>query len=87
MALEPEVVRKLRLEVDEYFQANELGDNLSLSKLKYLEAVINETLRLHPPVPSGVQRITPESGLNVGETFIPGNTIVQIPMHTLFRGL
>jgi len=42
-------------------------------------------LRLHPPVPSGLQRQTPEEGLVVGSVFIPGNTIVQVPLHTAFR--
>ncbi|EON67962.1 hypothetical protein W97_07108 [Coniosporium apollinis CBS 100218] len=41
-------------------------------------------MRLHPPVPSGVQRMTPPEGLRVGDTFIPGNAIVQIPYHTIF---
>lgn len=77
---------KLQEEVDEYFKTNAEVDSISLSKLKYLEAVIDEALRLHPAVPSGLQRLTPATGLMVGETFIPGNTIVQIPMHTLFRG-
>lgn len=59
----------------------------ALSQLAYLDAVINETLRMHPPVPSGVQRMTPPDGLRIGETFVPGNTIVQIPTHTMFRGV
>jgi cytochrome P450 len=59
-------------------------DKLTNSKL--LDAVINETLRLQPAVPSGVQRITPAEGIKIGEMYIPGNTIVCIPMHTLYRG-
>jgi hypothetical protein len=33
-----------------------------LAELKYLQAVINETLRLQPAVPNGVQRTPPEEG-------------------------
>ena len=65
---------------------NQPTDSVSLSKLTYLDAVINETLRLHPPVPSGVQRMTPPEGLQIGDTYVPGDTIVQVPFHTLFRG-
>lgn len=69
-----------------YFSDREHADHTSLSNLIHLNAVIDESLRLHPPVPSGLQRVTPPQGLMVGGTFIPGNTIVQVPMHTIQRG-
>ncbi|KAL4883972.1 cytochrome p450 monooxygenase [Aspergillus karnatakaensis] len=56
-----------------------------LVKLPHLNAIINETLRLHPPVPSGVQRKIPPQGIEIGEVHIPGNTITLIPFYTLFR--
>jgi len=76
----------LRRELDPYF-ASEKIDYVSLSKLKHLDAVINEAMRLHPAVPSGVQRQTPPEGLLIGNTFIPGNTIMKVPLHTVFRGM
>ncbi|KAH6605547.1 Cytochrome P450 [Trichoderma cornu-damae] len=57
----------------------------NLMKIPLLEAVINETLRLHPPVPSGTQRMTPPEGMQIGERRIPGNIIVQVPSYTVFR--
>jgi cytochrome P450 len=80
-------VERLRVELDEYFSKYKTVDHSTLSRLQHLDAVINETMRLHPPVPSGVQRQTPREGLLVGEIFIPGNTIVQVPFHTMFRGM
>lgn len=86
LALHPEAAESLRAELDRYFAENEEPSALSLSKLDYLQACINESLRLHPPVPSGVQRMTPPEGLQLGDTFIPGDTIVQVPTYTLHRG-
>ncbi|KAJ5805507.1 Cytochrome P450 [Penicillium pulvis] len=57
----------------------------SLRGAKLLEAVINETLRLHPAVPSGTQRKSPPEGMTIGNTYIPGDVIVCVPVHTLFR--
>ncbi|KAF7540210.1 hypothetical protein G7054_g1607 [Neopestalotiopsis clavispora] len=80
-----EALKALQKEVDDLYASTENIDAMTLSKLKYMDAVINEALRLHPPVPSGLQRMTPPEGLQIGETFIPGNTILQIPSYTMYR--
>lgn len=54
--------------------------------VKFLDALINETLRLHPAVPSGTQRMTPPEGIFIGDQYIPGDVMVCVPTHTLFRG-
>jgi cytochrome P450 len=51
----------------------------------HLNGVINEALRLHPAVPSGVLRLTPPEGIKIGSTFIPGNTTVVTPSYTIGR--
>lgn len=81
-----DVVKKLQEEIDDYDKEFDVPSFTTLSKLDYLTACINETLRLYPAVPSGVQRMTPPEGLQYGETFIPGNTVVQIPTYTVHRG-
>ncbi|KAI1841941.1 hypothetical protein JX266_011911 [Neoarthrinium moseri] len=85
LARNPDALRTLQREVDELHETSENVDGTALGKLKYLDAVINEALRLHPPVPSGVQRMTPPEGVTIDNTFIPGNSIVQVPSYTMFR--
>lgn len=48
---------------------------------------MNETLRLHPAVPSGTQRLTPKEGLTVGDRYVPGDVMVCVPSYTVFRGM
>lgn len=46
-----------------------------------MNAVINESLRLFPPVPGNLRRITPPSGCFIGKDVFPGNTIVGYDMY------
>ncbi|OAP60194.1 hypothetical protein AYL99_05196 [Fonsecaea erecta] len=42
----------------------------------YLQAVMYEALRLHPPFAINLPRVVPSGGLVVGETFLPPGTVV-----------
>ena len=80
----PAITQSIRSEL----LARKLDQEFSLSELQkceYLNAVIDETLRLHPPVPDGVYRLTPPEGLQIGETFVPGNVTVINPIYTVQR--
>ncbi|KAJ4250142.1 hypothetical protein NW762_011953 [Fusarium torreyae] len=85
LALHQEVYNKLQAEIDTYKEVHEQSDHLSLSKLEYLQACIDEALRLHPVIMSGLQRMTPPEGMQVGDVFIPGNTIFHMPSYTMYR--
>lgn len=48
-----------------------------------LESVINEAIRLYPPVLFGSQRVTPDEGIQIEDVYIPGDTIVYMPQWQL----
>jgi cytochrome P450 len=82
IANDPEQIAKIRKELE---TIDDVTDHSQLQNLAYLNAVINETLRLHPSVPSGGLRDTPPEGITIGSTYIPGNTIVLVPHYSLGR--
>ncbi|GLB07536.1 hypothetical protein AtubIFM57258_002879 [Aspergillus tubingensis] len=57
----------------------------NLRKIDLLNAVIYETLRLYAPAAAASQRITPKEGIHIGENYIPGNVLVQIPIYSIHR--
>ncbi|PGH01942.1 hypothetical protein AJ79_07773 [Helicocarpus griseus UAMH5409] len=81
LACEKRYLKQLQAELD---QLSDLSSE-NIQSIKFLDALIHETLRLHPAVPSGMQRVTPPEGLQIGKTYIPGDIMVQIPLHSLFR--
>jgi cytochrome P450 len=51
--------------------------------VSYLDDVINESMRLKPPVITGGYRVTPEEGLQVDEVWIPGDVNVITPIEMI----
>ena len=55
----------------------------ALRALSHLNGVINERLRIHPPVPTGGYRQTPTEGMDIAGKYIPGNVTIVAPRYTL----
>ncbi|KAH7147578.1 cytochrome P450 [Fusarium sp. MPI-SDFR-AT-0072] len=85
LALHPDVLAKLQAEIDDYKNTHEESDLISLGKLQYLQACIDESLRLYPVVPSGLPRMTPPEGMEIDGVYIPGDTIIHNPSYTMYR--
>jgi len=85
LAKERGVVSKLREELAAFYTPGSEAGMRDFQEAKYLNGVINETLRLHPPVPSGLLRQTPPEGIMFGGTFIPGGVTVSVPTWSMGR--
>ncbi|KAL4917342.1 cytochrome P450 [Aspergillus aurantiobrunneus] len=74
----PEIKQKLVYELDAAFPDETAITTEATSRLTYLAAVIQEALRLYPPVPIGLPRVVPEGGAIVNGQFIPAGTSVTV---------
>lgn len=72
----PSAYARLTTEIRDAFQNYEDINGIATEKLKYLNAVIDETLRIFPPVPVGMPRVSP--GETVDGMFIPKGMEVSV---------
>ncbi|KAJ0982075.1 hypothetical protein J5N97_010330 [Dioscorea zingiberensis] len=73
----PQTLRKLREEIDANIEQGSIMDDGDLHKLPYLQAVITETLRLHPSVPLLVPHESSQD-CTVGGFHIPSGTMLLV---------
>lgn len=75
------VLKKLQAEIREAFHSEDEITPLSLrspGKLPYMEAVLTESLRMYPPIPASLPRMTGSMGDVIDGHFVPGNVIASI---------
>ncbi|EFQ34944.1 cytochrome P450 [Colletotrichum graminicola] len=85
LATHPKVFARLCEEVRSSFASEDEIDLLSTAKLSYLHAVIEETLRVYPPIPASLTRRTPRGGANILGQWVPGDTSVGIVQWALYH--
>lgn len=56
-----------------------------MKRLTYLDACINEALRLHSTSALGLPRVAPEAGLTVMDQFFPVGTVLSVPSFSIHR--
>lgn len=71
LAEHPRVQRKVAHEVRSTFANEDDITTVSVNKLPYLRACINEAMRLFPPAAIGGPRVVPAGGATIAGRFVP----------------
>ncbi|KAA8644060.1 cytochrome P450 [Aspergillus tanneri] len=81
----PSVYKRLADEIRGSFQNDESIDISSIGKLSYLHAVLEESLRMYPPVPAMFPRKVPKGGAFINGQFVHEGTSVAVAFYSAFR--
>jgi cytochrome P450 len=85
----PEKKKKLVAEIDRKDAAGKLSHPITYreasEELPYLQAVMKESMRLHPSVGLLLERYVPPEGVTVADHFLPGGTVVGINAWVVHR--
>lgn len=85
----PDKLAILQREVRGAFRSREEITMTSVNKLSYMLAVLNEALRMYPPVTSGLVRVVPEGGAMVAGRWVAGgvSSFSSLPIPPFFFSL
>ncbi|KZT71867.1 cytochrome P450 [Daedalea quercina L-15889] len=87
LAANPLVQQKLQHELDVALGSDDdpVSTYEQVKRLPYLEAVINEGLRIHSTSGIGLPRLVPEGGLTVCGKYFSEGTVLSVPSYTIHR--
>ncbi|PTQ26692.1 hypothetical protein MARPO_0596s0001, partial [Marchantia polymorpha] len=80
----PNILERLQSELDDVIGTERLVEEADLNNLEYLQAVVKETLRLHPVAALGVPHYSTEATKVAGYD-IPANTRVMLNLYAIGR--
>ncbi|KAF2215047.1 hypothetical protein CERZMDRAFT_37216 [Cercospora zeae-maydis SCOH1-5] len=81
----PQYLEKLTREIRDAFGSFEEINMESVQRLKYLHAVLQEGLRVYPPVPTLLPRVAPKNGAIICDEFVPGGTVIGVHQLATYR--
>ncbi|KAI0701997.1 cytochrome P450 monooxygenase [Cytidiella melzeri] len=87
LAKNPDVQRKLQKELDEALghEDDPVATFEQVKRLEYLQAVIDEALRIHSTSGIGLPRVVPEGGLTIKDHYFPEGAVLSVPTYTIHR--
>lgn len=68
---------KLVEEIRTTFKDEDEINILSTQQLSYLNAVAEESLRMYPPVPTGLPRTAPDEGVTILGQYVPAGVSLR----------
>jgi averantin hydroxylase len=74
----PPVLAKITYLIRSAFESESEINSVTVNQIDYLLAIINEALRLYPPVTGSFARVTPSEGCVIAGAFVPGKTCVAV---------
>lgn len=86
LLIDPDKLAKLVTEVRGNFTLESEITVDALAKLPYLNACIEEGLRMYPPVSGGLPRKVPAEGAVIAGVWVPGNISVAINQQATYQG-
>ncbi|KIW45796.1 hypothetical protein, variant [Exophiala oligosperma] len=81
----PVAYKTLVEEVRSTFPSEQDITSTKLQQMPYLNACVEEALRMYPPVPGGLPRIVPPEGRAVCGEWIPGDVVVSVHQYSTYR--
>ncbi|ROW11442.1 hypothetical protein VMCG_01185 [Cytospora schulzeri] len=85
LAEDPDLRSRLREELKKIVSGTGGFQHSDLVGVELLDAIINETLRMHSPIGSNGSRFSPPEGIIIGDTFIPGDVEMFLPIPLYHR--
>lgn len=78
MATHPDVLARVTAEVRTAFNSSEDINWHTVGELEYLDATMQEALRLFSPAPANQQRLVPPAGATIAGHYVPGGYTVAV---------
>ncbi|KAJ7463301.1 cytochrome P450 monooxygenase [Mycena latifolia] len=87
LAANPQKQAYLQKELDEQLGTEDemVATSEQVKHLPYLEACINEALRIHSTSALGLPRVVPEGGVIICDQSFPAGAVVSVPSYTIHR--